>query len=90
MRSMAKDIIGNECFIEIYISTSLGICEKRDVKGLYRKARNGEIRNFTGIDSPYEPPSTPNFTLNTSSIDPVRSLEEIYQKIYQLTSFIDE
>jgi len=64
-RSMAKQIIGNENFIEVFVNCSLEQCEKRDVKGLYAKARAGEIKNFTGIDSPYEKPSNPDITVNT-------------------------
>ena len=56
MREMAKKIIGSVDFTEVFIDTPLEICEARDVKGLYKKARAGEIKGFTGIDSPYEPP----------------------------------
>lgn len=52
-------------FLEVYISTPLNVCEQRDVKGLYKKARNGEIKQFTGIDDPYEEPSQPEITINT-------------------------
>jgi adenylylsulfate kinase len=65
-RSMAKQIIGKENFIEVFVDCSLEQCEKRDVKGLYAKARAGEIKNFTGIDSPYEKPSNPDITVNTA------------------------
>jgi adenylylsulfate kinase len=65
-REMAKWIIGQENFIEIYVSTSLEICEKRDVKGLYKKARSGEIKKFTGIDSPYESPTNPDLVIDES------------------------
>lgn len=70
-RRNAKNIIG-ERFVEVYISTPLEECEKRDVKGLYKKARNGEINNFTGITSPYEAPEHPDITVDTSK----HSLEE--------------
>src|SRR6187399_342383 len=59
MRSMAKDIIGPEDFVEVFIDTPIEICEARDVKGLYKKARAGEIQDFTGIHAPYEPPVHP-------------------------------
>ena len=70
-RRNAKDIIGESSFIEIYVNTSLEECEKRDVKGLYKKARAGEIPNFTGISSPYEVPKNPNIVIDTdkSSIE---------------------
>jgi adenylylsulfate kinase len=58
-RAEAKRVIGAENFIEVHVDASLEICEKRDVKGLYKKARAGEIPNFTGIDSPYEEPEHP-------------------------------
>ena len=65
-RLLAKQIIGDEDFIEVFIDCPLEICEKRDVKGLYAKARKGEIKNFTGIDSPYEIPLNPDITINTA------------------------
>ncbi len=68
-RRNAREIIGNDNFIEVYVSTSLEACEKRDVKGLYQKARRGEIPNFTGISSPYEPPENPEITINTEEHD---------------------
>ena len=68
-RRNAKDIIGEESFIEIYVNTPLEECERRDVKGLYKKARMGEIQNFTGISSPYEPPENPDITINTAEHD---------------------
>jgi adenylylsulfate kinase len=56
-------------FVEIYVATPLEECERRDVKGLYARARRGEIRNFTGIDDPYEPPERPELTLDTRALD---------------------
>lgn len=64
-REQAKKIIGKENFVEVYINTPLKVCEERDVKGLYKKARNGEIENFTGISSPYEAPEQPDIQINT-------------------------
>ena len=68
---MAKDIIGEENFIEVFINASLEVCERRDPKGLYKKVRAGEIKNFTGIDSPFEAPHKPSIELETDkfSID---------------------
>jgi bifunctional enzyme CysN/CysC len=63
-REMARDLVGPDEFIEIFIDTPLEICEQRDPKGLYRKARRGELRNFTGLDSPYERPNNPDLILN--------------------------
>jgi bifunctional enzyme CysN/CysC len=63
-REMARELVGPDEFIEIFVDTPLEVCEQRDPKGLYRKARNGELRNFTGLDSPYERPESPELTLN--------------------------
>ena len=65
MREMAKNIIGESHFVEVYVNTPLKICEQRDVKGLYQKARKGEIPHFTGISAPYEAPQTDFIELKT-------------------------
>ena len=65
-RRQARDIIGADSFIEIYVSTPLEECERRDVKGLYQKAREGKIPNFTGISSPYEVPEEADVIIDTS------------------------
>jgi bifunctional enzyme CysN/CysC len=67
-REMARSLMGPDEFIEIFVDTALEICEQRDPKGLYRKARRGELRNFTGLDSPYERPSNPDLTLDALNI----------------------
>ncbi len=72
IRQMAADIIGTDDFFEIYGNTPLEVCEERDVKGLYKKARQGEIKNFTGISAPFEAPLNPAITIDTSAC----SLEE--------------
>ncbi len=66
MRQQAKAIIGENDFVEVYINTPLEICESRDVKGLYKKARAGEIKDFTGINAPYEAPLTPEMHITTA------------------------
>ena len=68
MRKHAKDIIGKNNYKEIYVCTSLQDCEHRDPKGLYHKARMGEIKEFTGISSPYEAPIKPSLEVNTINI----------------------
>lgn len=81
-RENAREIIGDD-FFEIYVSTPIEECEKRDVKGLYKKARNGEIPNFTGITSPYEAPENPDMEINTQEIsleDAVNSIIERLEK----------
>jgi adenylylsulfate kinase len=80
-RLMIRDIIGEEDFIEVFVNTSLEICEERDIKGLYRKARNGEISEFTGITSPYENPENPDVELKDgNSIEESVSLVVEYLK----------
>ena len=64
---MARNLLSSDEFFEIFVNTSLEECEKRDPKGLYKKARAGELKNFTGIDSSYEEPENPDLILNTSS-----------------------
>ena len=66
LREMASNIIGKENFVEVYISTPIDECEKRDVKGLYAKARRGEIKNFTGISAPFEAPQDAALSIDTS------------------------
>ena len=80
IREMAADIIGRDDFVEVYVSTPIEECERRDVKGLYAKARRGEIKNFTGISAPFEAPEHPALTLDTS----VLTLEESVHKLLEL------
>ncbi|MBB4079270.1 adenylylsulfate kinase [Lewinella aquimaris] len=68
LRAAVQAIIGAEDFFEVYVNTPLEICERRDVKGLYAKARAGELKNFTGIDSPYEAPEHPFLDLKTAEL----------------------
>jgi adenylylsulfate kinase len=81
MRQIAKKIIGKENYFEIFINADLETCEKRDVKGLYKKARNGEIKNFTGIDSQYEKPNNPSLEVNTSQLSIDQSIEIILKNV---------
>ena len=67
LRRMAAGIVGEEDFVEIYVSTPLRVCEERDVKGLYAKARRGEISEFTGISAPFEAPQSPALSIDTSA-----------------------
>lgn len=66
-RELAREIIGNENFIETYVKCSLNTCEGRDVKGMYKKARNNEIKSFTGIDDPYDIPENPELVIETET-----------------------
>ena len=78
----SRELIRKLCreFMEIYVATPLDECERRDVKGLYARARRGEIKNFTGIDDPYEPPDNPELTLDTR----VLSVEECVARVLEL------
>lgn len=80
-RNKVREIIGEDNFIEVFVDCPLNICEQRDVKGLYRKARRGELKNFTGIDSPYESPEQPDIHIfsDRESID--ESIEKLLTSI---------
>lgn len=77
IRRMAADIIGEDDFLEIYVSTPIEVCEQRDVKGLYKKARKGEIKNFTGISSVFEEPESPALIIDTSKYTVEESVEKL-------------
>tara|TARA_B100000927_G_scaffold82960_1_gene66504 strand:- start:95 stop:688 length:594 start_codon:yes stop_codon:yes gene_type:complete len=77
IRNLAKKIIGENDFYETFINTSLEECEKRDIKGLYKKARKGEIKDFTGISSPFETPKNPSISISTKG----KSIEESVNKL---------
>lgn len=81
LRNMAAEIIGKENFIEVYISTPLEECERRDVKGLYAKARRGEIKEFTGISAPFEAPEHPDIELDTSKLSLKESVDILLKTI---------
>ncbi|PIB92930.1 sulfate adenylyltransferase subunit CysN [Caulobacter sp. FWC2] len=76
-RQLARDILEPGEFIEVFVDTPLAVAEARDVKGLYKKARSGQLKNFTGVDSPYEAPETPELRIDTTAIDPVEAAERI-------------
>ena len=80
LRNTAKEIIGSDDFVEVFINTSFDICEKRDVKGLYKKARAGEIKNFTGLDAPFEAPIYAFINVPTAD----RNAEECAAQILQI------
>ena len=73
-RDQVKGIVGAENYIEVFVDTPLEICEQRDVKGLYKRARAGEVKNFTGIDSPYQRPENPDLTIPTHQMSVDESL----------------
>ena len=80
IRQLARDIIGKDDFFEVFVSTPLEECERRDVKGLYARARQGEVKDFTGISAPFEAPRHPALSLDTS----VLSLEESVNRVVEL------
>ncbi|MGC9513703.1 MAG: adenylyl-sulfate kinase [Fidelibacterota bacterium] len=84
MRHMAKEIIGEDDFLEIFVNTPLEICEKRDPKGLYKKARAGEIKDFTGITSPFEAPENPFLSVENTEPDVEKTVERIFKSVMPL------
>ena len=83
IRQMARDIVGEEDFLEVYISTPIEEYERRDVKGLYARARKGEVKNFTGISAPFEAPVSADIDIDTSKIpleESVRTLTDLIIK----------
>lgn len=87
MRQQAKDIIGAENFIEVFISTPIEVCEQRDIKGLYEKARKGEIKNFTGVDAIYEPPIDPDVNVDTSQYSIEESVKIVLDHIIPMIEY---
>lgn len=83
IRALAQGIIGKDDFIEVFINTPLEECEKRDVKGLYKKARAGEIKDFTGISAPFEAPENPEIEIQTQNKSIEESGEELFKKLLQ-------
>jgi bifunctional enzyme CysN/CysC len=83
-RDMVRAMLPEGEFIEIFVDTPLEVAEARDVKGLYKKARSGQLKNFTGIDSPYEPPVSPDITVNTVEMSPTEAAESIVRQILPL------
>ncbi|MCJ7625894.1 MAG: adenylyl-sulfate kinase [Anaerolineaceae bacterium] len=82
-RNEARKMAGADNFIEIWVNTPLEICEQRDIKGLYAKARRGEIKGFTGIDDPYEKPSDPEIILNTVNTSPEENAHAIIEYLME-------
>jgi len=83
-RAMARSLLGPGEFVEIHVDTPLNVAEDRDVKGLYKKARRGEIANFTGISSPYEAPETPELRLDTTTMAPEQAADFVIARIRDL------
>lgn len=83
-RKMVREMLPESEFIEIFVDTPLAVAEERDVKGLYKKARSGQLKNFTGIDSPYEPPENPEIRVNTVEMTPAEAADYIIRQIMPL------
>jgi adenylylsulfate kinase len=80
-RQQVKTIVGTENYVEVFVNTPIEICEQRDVKGLYKKARAGEVKNFTGIDSPYETPKLPDITIPTHQLTLDQSIDNLLKLV---------
>lgn len=89
-RNLIRDLVGFSNFVEVYCYCPLEVCEKRDVKGLYKKARHGLIRNFTGISSPYEAPLEPQLTLNTAENSVEECVDMVMDVLLGSNSFLLE
>ena len=90
IRKQARDIIGEKDFFEVYVNTPLEICEQRDVKGLYAKARKGIIKNFTGISAPYEEPKNPDVEIKTEENSIEAAVKQIMDKLLPVIACIPE
>ncbi len=77
-RQLARDLMGEGEFVEVFVDTPIQVAEARDVKGLYKKARAGQLKNFTGVDSPYEPPENAEIVLDTTRLTPEQAAEQIF------------
>jgi adenylylsulfate kinase len=86
IRQKARSIIGKENFIEFYVNTPIEVCEQRDIKGLYKKAREGKIKDFTGIDSPYIAPKNPDLIINTADLSIEQAVDYCLQFLLPLIS----
>ncbi len=82
-RERARELIGRADFVETYVKASLGVCEKRDPKGLFAKARRGEITNLTGLQDPYEEPLSPDIVVDTEASTPDECVDEILDRLQE-------
>ena len=80
-RALARSLVGSDQFIEVHVDASLALAEQRDVKGLYRKARSGQLKGFTGIDSPYEAPLQPEIHIDVATVSAETAAERIVAAI---------
>jgi adenylylsulfate kinase len=87
VRRMAKSIVGEDFYVEVFINAPLEVCEQRDKKGLYRKARQGLIKDFTGIDSPFEPPMNADIEIQTDRLTIKESIDKLLSYILPLVEY---
>ncbi len=85
IRELARGIIGEQDFKEVYVSTPIEECERRDVKGLYARARRGEVKDFTGISAPFEAPKNPTLTIDTSVLPLEESVRQVVDMIMKIS-----
>lgn len=85
-RRLAREIVGAERFVEVYISTPIETCEGRDPKGMYKRARAGQLSGFTGVNDPYEPPETPDLTIDTSIASPADCARRVLAEVTARTA----
>jgi sulfate adenylyltransferase len=78
-RDDVRGMVGDDRFVEVFVNTPLAVCEQRDSKGMYAKARRGEVTGFTGVDDPYEPPERPEVTLDTVVSQPADNARQILE-----------
>ena len=88
-RRLARDMLAEGEFIEVFVDTPLAEAEKRDVKGLYKKARAGALKNFTGISSPYEPPERPEIRIDTTRVTPEAAAEALVDRLMSAARVVD-
>ncbi len=87
MRDLARDIIGRDRFVEIYVNCPIEVCERRDVKGLYKQARAGLIKNFTGVTATYESPAHPDIELRTDLWDLKKTARYLFRHVYPMIRY---
>jgi bifunctional enzyme CysN/CysC len=86
-RRLARSLVGDGEFVEVFVDTPLVVAEQRDPKGLYKKARRGELKHFTGIDSPYEPPEDPDIVIDTTTMPVHESADCLYRLLNTMRFF---
>jgi adenylylsulfate kinase len=89
-RNIVRDIVGKDDFLEIFVSTPIEVCERRDTKGLYQKARTGEIKNFTGVSAPFEIPQNAILSIDTSDISVGDCVEILLNRLFSEISFMGD